>query len=163
MGRGLSESGQTTTPNIKDRKSPPFPPDLFLSQDPLVGTTWAPSEGARQATGGSRSSLCHQDSSHKLWSPLPPAELVLLGGGRGSQSASQSSRSPCGCPPPPSWDLGAGPGFWPKHRAVDPKTPLRSSSRVVTASYWSCLLEEASGRQNLPESFLFGNLEPAPL
>lgn len=28
---------------------------------------------------------------------------------------------------------------------------------------WSCLLEEASGRQNLPESFLFGNLEPAPL
>lgn len=29
--------------------------------------------------------------------------------------------------------------------------------------YWSCLLKEASGRQNLPESFLFGNLEPAPL
>lgn len=48
-------------------------------------------------------------------------------------------------------------------RAVDPRTPLRSPSRVVTASYWSCLLEEALRRQNLPESFLFGNLEPASL
>lgn len=85
---------------------------------------------------------------------MPPAELVLLGGAR---------QKPLRAPPLPSWGLGAGPGFWPMQRAVDLKTPLRSSSRVVTASHWSCLLEEALGRHYLPESFLSGNLEPAPL
>lgn len=85
---------------------------------------------------------------------MPPAELVLLGGVK--QKALL-------VPAPARWGLGIVPGFWPMQRAVDPKTPLRSSSRVVTASYWSCLLEEALGRHNLPESFLFGNLEPAPL
>lgn len=34
---------------------------------------------------------------------------------------------------------------------------------MVTALCWNCLWEEALQRQNLPESFLFGNLEPAPL
>lgn len=54
---------------------------------------------------------------------------------------------------------------WPRplaSHAVGPRTPLRSPSRVVTASRWNCLWEEALQRQNLPESFLSGNLEPAP-
>lgn len=37
LGGEQCEPGQTTTPDTKDRKSPPFSPDPSLSQDPCLG------------------------------------------------------------------------------------------------------------------------------
>lgn len=58
--------------------------------------------------------------------PLPPVALVLLGGAKQEPLLAPT-------PPLPAPQLGfsCSPGFWPRQRAVDPKTPLRSSSRVV--------------------------------
>lgn len=90
--------------------------------------------------GAVGSSLSSQRSSQGLWSPLPPAGLVLDGVGAGAFHHMWGKKAPIGACL--AWP-GAGPGFWPIQKAVGLRTPLRSPSRVVTASCWSCLGEEA--------------------
>lgn len=92
--------------------------------------------------------------SASFGSPLPPAGLVSWV----EFTICREGRAPPGACPYPS---GAGPGSWPIGEGLGPKdTPEAQAG-------WSLPLPELPvgggiANQNLPESFLAGNLETAP-
>lgn len=140
-GRGLSQPGQTTTLNIRPKIlscSPDF--SLGIPTETLAVTTWAPSAGEVEvACPASLTQVGHHDL------PQRPSWV-------GFSLCSQNHQAPAG--PAPAQLRGGG--CWPGQRAVGPRTPLRSPSRVVGhCSCWSCLLEEALRTQKPPREFPF--------
>lgn len=79
-GRGAERAGQTPPPKQKTDGNPrPFPaPPLRLPTGPGSDTR-GPGEGAWRGSGELGSGLCRPRSPCGLWSPLPPAELLVLG------------------------------------------------------------------------------------
>lgn len=98
-------------------------------------TTWAPTEGAGQDL---RSGGQEPEVSTAAGESVPCCSGVL---GEGLQSVEPEEKQPLWVPA--RQEVGCWPGILTCAEGSGPKDTLEKPSRVVTASCWSCLLEEA--------------------